>query len=52
MDEVVHSINHIITCTALRDIRVLVKHGEIQYDPTIKEEEVPKEVEDTKIDKI
>lgn len=33
------SINHRITYIALREIKVIIKHGEIQYDPTIKKEE-------------
>lgn len=52
MDEDVDSTNHRITYIAPRDIKVLVKHGVLQNDPIINEEEDPKEVEDTKIDKV
>lgn len=45
--------NHMII--ALRQIKVLVKHGKIQEDSTFKEEEEEEELEegeDTKIDKV
>lgn len=36
----------------LKDIKYLLKHGVLQDDPIIKEEEEPEEVEYTKIDKV
>lgn len=53
MDEAVDSINHRITYISLREIKVLVKPGEIHDAPTIKEEEEdPEEVDETKIEKV
>lgn len=54
MDEAKYSTYHRITYTALRQIKVLVKHGEIQEDSSIKEEgeDNPEEEEETKIDKV
>lgn len=51
MDEAEDSTNNRITYTTLQEIKYLVKHGEIQDDPTIKEEE-EEEPEETKIDKV